>query len=69
MYKIENIHFENCQPKVNLPGPTIKPRTCARDTIDTAPVRSSSLVAADKYERQIAMFALKTKITDYIKIS
>lgn len=42
-------------------GPTIKPRTCARDTIDTAPVRSFSLVASDKYDRHNVIFA-KMKI-------
>uniref|UniRef100_A0A1A9W756 Uncharacterized protein n=1 Tax=Glossina brevipalpis TaxID=37001 RepID=A0A1A9W756_9MUSC len=30
------------------PGPTIKPNTCANDTIDTALVRSLRRVAADK---------------------
>jgi hypothetical protein len=39
------------------PGPTTNPRTCAKDTMDTAPVLSLSFVAADKYERQTAMLA------------
>lgn len=39
-------------------GPTIKPRTCASDTIDTAPVRSFSRVASDKYDRHNVIFAI-----------
>lgn len=38
-------------------GPTINPKTCANDTIDTAPVRSRKRVASDKYERHNVIFA------------
>lgn len=38
-------------------GPTIKPNTCASDTIDTAPVLSFNLVESERYERHNVMLA------------
>lgn len=40
-----------------LPGPTMKPKTWARESIETAPVLSLRVVADETYERQIAMLA------------
>ncbi len=40
-------------------GPNTNPNTCANEIIETAFVRSFSLVAALKYDRQRALLALK----------
>jgi hypothetical protein len=69
------VYISNCNrpPKNEVPsspnglraawsaGPTTNPKTCANDTIDTAPVRSSIFVAADRYDRQTAILARKEK--------
>ena len=43
-----------------LPGPKTKPSACIAVKNDITVVRSFSQVAAEQYEREIAMFATKS---------